>query len=208
MKLISHPTQPNVHRVLMFMREKSLKLPQETPQTREELLALNPLGQIPVLVLDDGSPLAESVAICRYLEALYPTPRLFGGSPREKAIIDMWQRRVEFHVFIPAVEYGRHTQRAFRDIYRQYPEWGESNRGTIESMYALLDSELASRPFIAGVRFSIADITAYCGIETARLWGIEIPSGEHLREWHAKVAKRPSADVVRFRPAATSASSP
>ena len=75
-KLIFHPTQPNVHRVLMFMREKNIKIEMEIPASREELLRYNPLGQIPVLVLDDGTSLAESVSICRYLEDLYPTPRL------------------------------------------------------------------------------------------------------------------------------------
>ena len=187
----------------MFMHEKRIKIPVEMPKTREDLLACNPLGQIPVLMLDDGTALAESVSICRYLEELYPTPRLLGGSPREKAIIDMWQRRVEFRLFIPAVEYGHHTQRAFEGVFRQYPEWGESNRGVIESMFATLGNQLANRPFIAGVRFSIADITAYCGIETARFWGIDIPSGNRLLEWHTQVANRSSAAAVTFRAAPT-----
>lgn len=198
-KLIAHPTQPNVHRVLMYMHEKHIRIAMQIPETREALLSRNPLGQVPVLMLDDGTALAESVSICRYLEELYPTPRLLGGSPREKAITDMWQRRAEFRLFIPAVEYGHHTHRAFEGIFRQYPEWGHSNREVIEAMYGLLDTELDDRPFIAGARFSIADITAYCGIETARLWGIELPAHGRLREWHTQVANRPSATVVKFR---------
>ena len=200
-KLIFHPTQPNVHRVLMFMREKRIKIEMEIPASRDELLHYNPLGQIPVLVLDDGTPLAESISICRYLEDLYPTPRLLGGSPREKAIIDMWQRRVELRLLIPAVEYGHHTQSVFEGIFQQYPEWGESNRGVIESMYELLARELENRPFIGGARFSIADITAYCGIETARLWGIDVPAGNPLLEWRNEIKTRPSAGVVTFREA-------
>ena len=201
MKLIFHPTQPNVHRVLMFMREKNIRIETQIPTSREELLQYNPLGQIPVLVLDDGTPLAESVSICRYLEDLYPTPRLLGGSPREKAVIDMWQRRVELRLFIPAVEYGHHTQRTFEGIYEQYPDWGESNRSVIKAMFELLDRELENRTFIGGARFSVADITAYCAIETAQIWGIDVPAGNRLIEWREEIKTRPSASVVTFREA-------
>ena len=185
----------------MFMREKNIKIEMAIPSSREELLQYNPLGQIPVLLLDDGTSLAESVSICRYLEDLYPTPRLLGGSPREKAIIDMWQRRVELRLFIPAVEYGHHTQRVFEGIFEQYPEWGESNRSVIESMYELLDSELENRTFIGGARFSVADITAYCAIETAHIWGIDVPTGNRLLAWRNEIKSRPSAGVVTFREA-------
>ena len=209
MKLYLDPKQPNVRRVLMFMREKEIEVPTQEMNLRSgehrtaEFRAKNPLGQVPVLELDDGTYVSESMSICRYLEEIYPERPLLGTTSAERAHIDMWQRRMEFGLFIPAVEYGHHTQAFFAQRFRQFPDWGMSNRDVIESTYDRLEQELALRPFIYGETFTIADITCFNGVQLADLWEIGIQNRSNLAKWRERVGTRKSAVVVQYEPMTT-----
>jgi glutathione S-transferase len=199
MKLIAPPMFPNCQRVLMFLAEKDIddiNVVVDPAEAREMIIAHNPIGQAPILVLDDGTSIAESMSICRYLEGTYSEPNLLGRSLREMAIIDMWQRRAEFRVFIPAVEYGHHTHPYFAEYLEQHPAWGRTNTKLISDAYALLIEDLKNREFIAGDVFSVADITAYCGVVLAHLWGIDTPKGSPLDDWRTRISERPSAACV------------
>ncbi|MBI3801495.1 MAG: glutathione S-transferase family protein [Deltaproteobacteria bacterium] len=209
MKLYSDPRQPNVRRVLMFILEKGIDVPiqemslQNGEHKTEEFRAKNPLGQVPLLELTDGTYVSESVSICRYLEECYPEKPLFGTTPAERAHIDMWQRRMELRVFIPAVEYGHHTHPFFAPRIKQFPDWGASNREVIEATYDWLEQELRSRPFIYGESFTIADITGFNGVQLAEVWGIGIQNRGNLAKWRDGINARESARVVRYAPRAS-----
>jgi glutathione S-transferase len=193
----------------MFILEKGIDVPQQEMSLRngehrtEEFRAKNPLGQVPVLELADGTYVSESVSICRYLEECYPEKPLFGTTPAERAHIDMWQRRMELRVFIPAVEYVHHTDPIFASRIRQFSDWGASNRDVIEATYDWLEQELSSRPFIYGESFTIADITGFNGVQLAEAWGIGIQNRGNLAKWRECINGRASARVVRYAPRAS-----
>lgn len=191
---------PNPRRVRIFLAEKGVEVDHERVPMRERahkapaFLARNPLGQLPVLELDDGSHLSESVSICRYLDEVSPGPSLFGETARERAEIDMWIRRIELQLMNPIGQVWRHTHPLTAALLTQYRDFGESNRPRIAQVYAWLDEELAERPFIAGDRYSMADIIALTTIDFGLFIGVEIPAAASaVREWHARVAARPSA---------------
>jgi glutathione S-transferase len=199
-KIYDSKTAPNPRRVRIFLAEKGIEVPYEqvdigkadnrTPEFRKK----NPLGVLPVLELDDGTCIAESVAICRYFEESYPTPPLLGVGARERAVVEMWQRRIEFEVFLPITQVFRNTHAFFKGRIPQVPEWGEVCRAAAESRLGWLDEELADREFIAGNDYTVADITALCGIDFGRVTGIRIkPEQKNLARWHAAVSARPSA---------------
>jgi glutathione S-transferase len=202
MKLYGAPKPaPNPRRVRMFLAEKGIVL-DETPldlMAREhkspEHLARNSLGQVPVLELDDGSTISETVAICRYFEEIQPQPALFGATPVEKARVDMWIRRVEFQLMMPVGMFWRHAHPRTAVLLRQHKEFGESNRGAYGRGQRWLDEELADgRPFLAGAVFSMADICALSTVDFARWIGLELePEYSHLAAWRERVAARPSA---------------
>jgi glutathione S-transferase len=191
---------PNPRRVRMFLAEKGIRL-EETPLdlvSREhkspEHLARNSLGQVPVLELDDGTMISETVAICRYFEELQPEPALFGRTPAEKARVDMWIRRVEFQVMTPVGMFWRHAHPRTAALLRQHKEFGESNRGAYARAQKWLDEELSDgRPFLAG-DFSMADICALSTVDFAHWIGLDLEPGHvHLAGWRDRVAGRPSA---------------
>lgn len=201
MKLYDGGRAPNPRRVTVFLAEKGIEVetvPVDMGQLghkSEEVTRLNPLQRLPVLVLDDGTALSESVAICRYFEALHPEPPLMGTDARDKAIVEMWNRRVEL-IFLAAVANAfRHTHPAMKEWEKpQLAEWGEINRPKALAFLELLDKELAEREFIAGDRFTIADITGMIGFEFMKPARIERP--EHLTNvmrWYQAVSSRPSA---------------
>ena len=155
----------------------------------------NPLRRLPVLELDDGTILTESVAICRYFEELHPEPALFGRGALGKALVEMWQRRMEFNLFQPVAYAFRHLHPAMREWeVPQVPEWGEVNKPKAVEFLALLDTELASREFAAGDEFSIADITGLIAIDFMKPARIVVPDEfSNVLRWYRALAARPSA---------------
>jgi glutathione S-transferase len=191
---------PNPRRVRIFLAEKGLSIPMENVSIRDrahkspEFKQKNSLGQLPVLELDDGSHLSESVSICRYLEELHPTPALFGNNALERARVDMWIRRIEFALMNPIAAVWVHTHPYTAALGTQYKDYGEANRERVTNAMRWLDRELDGRDFIATDRYTMADIIALTTIDFAKFIGIEVPSdNSHLREWHAQVSARSSA---------------
>lgn len=201
MKLYTSPRAPNPRRVEIFLAEKGLDL--ETIRVEigrkqhrtEGFAALNPLQRLPVLELDDGTMLSETTAICRYIEELHPQPPLFGADARERAIVEMWHRRVELNLFGAIAAAFRHLHPAMAELeVPQVPEWGEANKPRVEEMLRLLDRELASRPYIAGAGYTVADIAGLVAVDFLKPARLAVPEGlAHLREWHGRVSARPSA---------------
>jgi glutathione S-transferase len=195
-----HNPAPNPRRVRIFLAEKGISIPLERVPVRErahkspEFMAKNSLGQLPVLELDDGTMLSESVAICRYLEELHPTPALFGSDPLQRARVDMWTRRIEFALMTPIGAVWVNTHRYTAHLGTQYKDYGEASRVRVMQRYSWLDAELAGRQFLALDTYSMADIVALTTIDFAKFIGIEIPPDlAHLQGWHTRVSARPSA---------------
>jgi glutathione S-transferase len=159
------------------------------------MLAKNPAGGLPLLELDDGSHLAESVAICRYLEGLHPEPNLMGTNSREQAEIEMWNRRIELGLLASAGRAFQHTNELFKARLKQMPEYGETQRDATKQQLQWLDAQIGNKPFIAGDRFTIADITALVAADFAtQAAGVPIdPALKNLTRWHNSVSSRPSA---------------
>jgi glutathione S-transferase len=191
---------PNPRRVRIFLAEKGVDLP-ETPvnlMQREhkspEHRARNSLGQVPTLVLDDGVAISETVAICRYFEEVHPEPPLFGATPVEKALVDMWVRRAEFVLMQPVGNFWRHAHPRTAALLTQYKDFGESNRETYGNALKWLDRELAERPFLAGEAYSMADICALTTIDFADWIGLPVPEERgNVTAWRERVSARPSA---------------
>jgi glutathione S-transferase len=191
---------PNPRRVRMFLAEKALELPYENVSIPKrahktaEFRAKNSLGQLPVLELDDGTTLCESVSICRYLEELHPLPPLFGETALERAHIDMWIRRVEFVVMQPIAAFWVQAHPLTAGLGPQFKDFGDSRRELVAKAMVWLDREMATRDYITGDRFSMADIIALSTIDFAGFVGLAVPEAcERLRSWHARVSERPSA---------------
>ena len=201
MKIYDFQFAPNPRRLRIFVAEKGLKIPMEqvdlfTGQNRTpEMLKKNPAGGLPVMELDDGTHLAESVAICRYLESLHPEPNLMGKNSREQCEIEMWNRRVELGLFGAAARAFQHTNELFKARLKQFPEYGETQRETIKQQLQWLDAQIGNKPYIAGDRFTIADITAEVAVDfAAQAAGVAAdPALKNLARWHQSVSSRPSA---------------
>jgi glutathione S-transferase len=200
MKIYDSQTAPNPRRERIFLAEKGVSVPYEevdigkAVNRSDEFRRKNPMGTLPVLELDDGTFIAESVAICRYFEATHPEPPLMGTDARDQAIVEMWQRRMELEVFVPITQVFRNLHPFFAGRIPQVAEYGEVCRKAAEARLAWLDTVLADREFIAGPRYTIADITALCGIDFGRVSKIRIaPEHTNLNRWHAEVSGRPSA---------------
>jgi glutathione S-transferase len=203
MKLYDGGRAPNPRRVRIFLAEKGIKIPTEqvdlgTLQQRSEAYtAINPLQRVPALLLDDGTVITESVAICRYFEALQGDPPLFGRDALEGALIEMWNRRVEFHLYMPVSTVFQHLHPAMKAMVDpQVSAWGEANRPRVFDFLRLLDGELRSRPYVAGNDFTIADITALVAVDFMKVSKLIVPEGlADLRRWYASVSARPSASA-------------
>jgi glutathione S-transferase len=191
---------PNPRRVRIFLAEKGLDLPRRTVDLpagegrTPEFLKLNALGEVPVLELDDGEVLTESIAICRYLEELHPEKPLFGRDARERARVEMWSRRAEIHLLGPVGNVARHTFEFFRQSVKQIPAFAESQREEALRRFEWADGELADgREFLAGDAFSVADITGMTASMVAEFTGTPIPDGlDHLSGWDRRMRARPS----------------
>lgn len=193
---------PNPRRVRIFAAEKGIDLPLEEialakrEHKSDSFREKNSLGQTPVLELDDGTIISESVSICRYLEEIHPEKPLFGRNALERAQVDMWLRRVEFVLMGPVGNFWRHAHPYTAKVVKQFNEFGESNREGAEAAFRWFDRELEGKNFVLGDDFSIADITALCTVDFAGFAGLEMPDGTpHLHAWHARVSSRPSASA-------------
>lgn len=201
MKLYLSARAPNPRRVQFFLAEKGIEVPVEAvdlagmEHMREPFLTLNPRRKVPVLVLDDGTVIAESVAICRYFEAAQPEPNLFGRTPEEVGLVDMWLRQVEFELWQPIQFAFRHLHPALAE--REVPQvkdWGEANKPKALDFLAYLDRQLASRSHVAGDRFTVADIAAIVAIDFMRAARLQVPEDlVHVARWRAEVSARPAA---------------
>lgn len=193
---------PNPRRVRIFAHEKGIALPSQTvsiikrEQKSPEFTALNPRGQTPALQLDDGTVIAESVAICRYLEGVHPEPPLFGTGPLEQAMVEMWSRRVEMVLMPPIGAVWVHTHDFTAALPGRNAEWGAANRPRVEEALRFFDASISDREFLATDSYSIADILLLTTVDFAVFIGIAIPDDlTHLRDWHTRVSARPSADA-------------
>ncbi|WP_375291860.1 glutathione S-transferase family protein [Qipengyuania sp.] len=193
---------PNPRRVRIFAAEKGIDLPSQEvsipkrEQKAPDFVAKNPRGQTPILELDDGTVIAESVAIMRYLEAEHPEPALFGTTSREIAEIEMWNRRVEL-ILMPAVAaVWVHTHSFTAALPGRNAEWGEANRPRVADGFRFFDASLADRTFLAGDAYSASDILLLTTADFAEFIGCGMPEEcENLRKWHENVSARPSAQA-------------
>jgi glutathione S-transferase len=201
MKLYDAGRAPNPRRVRIFLAEKGVSIPlvpidlNKLEHRTPAFAAINPLRQSPALELDDGTILTESIAICRYIEELHPEPRLFGIDPLDRAKVEMWQRRLEFGLLGAVAAAFRHLHPAMKEMEMpQVPAWGEANKPKVLDFLRLLDNELAKRAYVAGDRFSVADITGLVGLDFLKPARIAVPDEcTHVRRLHAELAARPSA---------------
>ncbi len=204
MKLYDAMT-PNSLRVKVFLKEKGVDVPLHEinvlgGDTRTpEFLKINSLGELPVLELDDGRILTESVAICRYFEELHPEPRLMGGTPYEQALIEMWNRRMEFHIFGPIGAVARHRIPFFADKVEQLPDYAASQMRLFDKNWAWLNQELSDgRPFVSGESFTIADITGMAALMVCDVVEKTLPDHlEHANRWQRRMRAQPSFAAQR-----------
>lgn len=201
MKIIETRTAPNPRRVRIFLAEKGITIPFEEVDLMKgslktpEFTRLNKFQRVPVLVLDDGTAIAETMAICRYFEETSPNPPLMGRDAKDKAVVEMWNRRMELGLLFAVAAAFRHQHPAMAHLeVPQIKEWGEANKPRALEIVAMLDEELAGRRFVAGDHYTVADITALCAIDFMRAARIPRPEGQkNLERWYADVSSRPSA---------------
>jgi glutathione S-transferase len=200
-KLYDGGRAPNPRRVRIFLKEKGIEVPIEPvdlgamQHKSERYKAVNPLQRVPALELDDGTILTESIAICRYFEALHPEPALFGRTPLEIASVEMWQRRIELHLMLGIAQVFRHLHPGMKEFeVPQIAQWGEVNKGRVLEFLSILDRELANRRFAAGDQYSVADITGLIAVDFLRAAKLPLPAElANVARWHAELAARPSA---------------
>lgn len=201
MLLYHDPRAPNPRRVRVFLAEKGVaydtievliaNAAHQTPEFRKK----NPLALLPVLELADGRVLRESMAICRYIEETYPEPNLMGADAWERAQIEMWNRHAELELLWPIGQVFRNTHKFWEGRIKQAPDFAEVMREHVAERLDWLEGELASRSYMAGDRFTVADITAMCAIDFGKVSGIRLDPAKHpnLVAWHKRVSDRPSA---------------
>ncbi len=193
---------PNPRKVRIFLAEKGLSVELVHVPMRDRahkapgFMMKNSLGQVPVLETNDGRFISESIAICRYIEALHPAKPLFGETPFEQAMVEMWIRRAEFRLWAPMSQVWRNAdERTEHVVKTRFKDFGEYSRSLVADAMNWLDGELADgREFLAGATYSMADIVLLCGVDFAKFVRMEMPEGaRHLRAWHARASARPSA---------------
>jgi len=203
MKLYDALRAPSPRRVRIYLAEKGIEVPKVMvdlaafEEKSESFRALNVLQRVPVLELDDGTTIAETMAICRYFEALHPEPNLFGVDALEIAQVEMWNRRIELGIYtsVQAVFRHGHPGMAKYEV-PQVPQWAEVNKPRVEEFLQIMDAELAKHEFIAGNRYTVADITGLVAMDFMRAGKLSL--GEqyrNVRRWYAALAARPSAKV-------------
>jgi glutathione S-transferase len=201
MKLYDSGRAPNPRRVRIFLAEKGIPVPAEQVDLAAQehksasFTALNPLQRVPVLALEDGTVIAESMAICRYFEGLRPEPPLFGRGPKEEALVEMWNRRMELNLLAGISTVFRHTHPAMKQLENpQVPEWAEANKPRVVEFLGILEGELEGQLYVAGDHFTVADITGLVAIDFMKPAGLAVPEDfVNVRRWHGQVSARPSA---------------
>jgi glutathione S-transferase len=204
MRLYTSPRAPNPRRVAMFMAAKGITGIEQVDvdlnaggHRTPEFALLNPMARVPVLVLDDGRALSETRAICTYLEGLFPEPNLMGVDATERAFIEMADRRMELHLMLETALCVRHTHPGLAVLEQpQFPEFGAAQGQKMRATARWLDGELARQPYVAGERFTIADITAFCALEFARGLLKFRPAAEgmaNLQAWRDRIAAQNTA---------------
>ena len=201
MHIIQTARAPNPRRVRIFLAEKAIEMRFEemdlmaSALKSEDFTKLNPWQRVPILVLDDGRVLAETIAICRYFEELHPQPALMGEGAFGRANVEMWQRRVEQGLFQSVAQVFRHLHPRMSHLeVPQVQAWGEANRVKVEDELVRLDKQLANSPFIAGDKYSIADITAFVAVEFMKPAKLEFShSLRNITRWRGEISARPSA---------------
>ena len=207
MKLYDCQMAPNPRRVRVFLAEKGVDIPKtevsiiEGENLKPEYLAVNPRGLLPTLELDDGNRIDETIAICRYIEETHPEPNLMGQDALEKAQIESWQRHMEFDGLNPTGEMFRNSFDPFKnrglpglENVQAIPELAARGKAGVERFYERLEQRLSQSTYIAGERYTIADITALCVVDFASFAKMGIPEANtNTKRWHADVSARPSA---------------
>jgi glutathione S-transferase len=201
MKLYDGGRAPNPRRVKVFLAEKGITVPIEQVDLGKlahkspQYTAINPLQRVPALELDDGTIISESIAICRYFERLHPEPPLFGTDARDAALVEMWERRIEFHFLGPVSHVFRNSHPAMKEMeVPQVAAWADANKPRVMDFLALLDRELKSRRYVAGDRYSVADITGMIAVDFMKPAKLVVPDTmSNLKRWHDEVSARPSA---------------
>lgn len=205
MKLYNLSAGMNPRRVRIFLAEKGIEIPMQeidfmkNEQQTPEFLKINPMGKLPVLELDDGTILTESIAICRYIESLHPEPNMFGTTPLETAQIEMWARRAELEIGVQVMSVFSNLNPIWVGRITQVKESGELAREKLLQRMAWLDEELGSRApearkFLVAGRYTIADIILQCALIVAKACKVRIPEEHaHLTEWFTSVTSRPTA---------------
>ncbi|MEI8153963.1 MAG: glutathione S-transferase [Hyphomicrobiales bacterium] len=201
MKLFDGGRAPNPRRVKVFLAEKGITVPIEQVDLGKlghksaAYTAINPLQRVPALELNDGTIITESIAICRYFERLHPEPPLFGTDARDAALVEMWERRIEFHLLGPVSHIFRNSHPAMKEMeVPQVPAWADANRPRVMEFLVLLDRELATRRYIAGERYTVADITGMIAVDFLKPAKLAVPEAlGSLKRWHEDVSSRPSA---------------
>jgi len=200
-KLYDLSPSPNARRVRIFIAEKGLEIPivpvnmMTGENQSEDYLAKNSLGKMPLLELDDGTCIAESAAICRYLEEMNPNPPLMGRNPLEKALVEMWHRRMELEFLIPMITIFLHTGEMWKDRVTQIPQVAETGILNVKERMEWLDRELDGKEFITGEDYTVADITAQCAFVMGKAaLGLRIAEDQlNLSNWFTRVSSRPTA---------------
>jgi glutathione S-transferase len=201
MKLYDGGRAPNPRRVRVFLAEKGIKVdlvPVDigaSEHKKPDYTAINPLQRVPALVLDNGTVLTESMAICRYFEGLQPEPNLFGTPGLEAATVEMWNRRVEMHLLFSVAQVFRHLHPAMKTLeVPQVAAWGEANKPHVANFLKLLDGELAKRAFIAGGRYTVADITALVALDLMKPAKLAVSDElTNVKRWYGDIGARPSS---------------
>ena len=201
MKLYDGGRAPNPRRVRIFLAEKGISVPIEPvdigagAHKSDAYTAINPLQRLPALILDDGTVLTESIAICRYFEALQPEPVLFGSGAKNIALVEMWQRRIELTLMAAIQAVFRHLHPGMAQLQQpQIAAWGEINKPRVLEFLQLLDRELGGRRYIAADTLSVADITGLVSIDLMKPAKLTVPPElTNVLRWHAEVSARPSA---------------
>lgn len=200
MKLHDLKAGTNPRRLRIFLAEKGITVPtvqvdmMAGENRAQPYLALNPLGTMPLLELDDGTVLTESVAICRYFDERQPDPPMFGVGLQERAQVEMWNRRLELELQMPIQHAFVHLSPFWAGRRPQVPAYGEVARARALEVMGWLDTEIGTRPFFVGERYTVADITAQCALLLGRNTGTPIPAAlANLTRWFAEVSARPTA---------------